>query len=73
MESKFSRSWRSTQGQFLLVIILIVFSVIIGFVCSPDEIVGIAWKFTALEASEVSISFFVRTPLDSLKTFSLQC
>lgn len=72
MESKFSRSWKSTQDQFLLVIILIVFRLIVGFVCSPNEIVGIAWEFSALEASGVSISFFVRTPLDSLITFSFQ-
>lgn len=42
VESKLSHSWKSTRDQFLLVTILIVFSVILGFVCSPNEMVGIA-------------------------------
>lgn len=64
MESKLSHSQKSTQDQFLLVIILIVFSVILGFVCSPNEMVGIAWEFVAPEASEVSLFILCEDTLE---------
>lgn len=50
------------SGSIFLAIILIVFSVILGFVCSPDEIVGHCLGFIVPEAFQLSIFILWEDP-----------